>query len=735
MEHDQEGALSFQAYATVAIDQRATRPLDYGIPQDLLSNIEQGTRVLVPLRSQLLKATVLHVRKRTAIKGKVQPIKEVLESLPKELMELARWMARYYATPERKILQSIMPASVRKNTKPKEQLFIKRAKSLTELTELCKELREKKPQQALVLDEVLVNPKGMFLSQLLEKVSRSPIDSLIKSGALTCQKVHVDRSELLDEEFFQTRPKTLNDEQAAALKGITENSGTHLIYGVTGSGKTEIYLQAIQHYLDKGMGTILLVPEIALTAQTIERLKSRLQCRIAILHHRLSDGERYDAWHRIRSGEIPVVVGARSAIFSPVKNLGLIIVDEEQESSYKQSDEMPCYHARDIAILRGKLTGATVALGSATPAFETYTNALSGKYQLHKLTRRATKSSLPKMTIVDMKIERERLKNYSPFSELLLSKINDRCAKGEQTILFLNRRGTYSTQLCGSCGENVSCKHCDVTMTFHRKENLLCCHLCGANMRPPTACPSCKSHDTLKFRGPGTQQIEQNLLAVYPEIRTLRMDADTTRHKGAHDKLFKQFRSGKADVLIGTQMIAKGLHFPSVTLVGILSVDGTLNIPDFRSHEYAYQLLTQVAGRSGRADLPGEVVIQTNVPDNLAITATDFDAFYKEEIASRQFFDYPPHSHMARFILSGPEEEPLRTYSTKLQTALANQLPSTYTIFPPQPCGYARIKDTFRYHILVKGPSPFPISDFAARLSAPRPMKLLYDINPTSTYF
>ena len=738
--------MSFSEYATVALDERVSKPLDYGIPDEMIGRLKEGTRVMVSLRGKELKATVLSVRAKTAVRGKVQPIREILTkdgTLPDDLVQLARWMARYYAAPYRKILNSMMPAAVRKDTKPKEQLFITRNTSQPKLIELAQELREKKPKQAEILDVVLRHPKGVLLSQLLEEsgLTRSPIDTLIKNEILLSKKVRIDRSELMEKEFFPTKNKTLNLEQQSAFDAITQSLGTfktHLLHGVTGSGKTEVYLQAMQQALERGMGVILLVPEIALTSQTIERLKARLQKRMAILHYRLSDGERFDAWHKIRTGEIKIVVGARSAIFSPVQNLGLIIVDEEQENSYKQSEEAPCYHARDIAVVRGKLSNCAVILGSATPSFESYHNAQNGKFSLHTLGRRATSAELPRVTIVDMKVEREKGDRPSIFSALLLRKIRDRFELGEQSLIFLNRRGTYACYHCSSCGKSQSCPHCDISLTFHKNTSKLACHLCGYQAPPSTKCMHCGEEAALQFRSPGTEQIERQLHAIFPEIRTLRMDADTTRHKGAHERLFKQFRSGKADLLIGTQMIAKGLHFPSVTLVGVINIDGSLNIPDFRAPENVFQIVTQVAGRSGRGELPGEVIIQTNMPDNPAIvhaSTEDYAAFYKEEMAHRNYFKYPPYDHLARIVFTGLDEFKTLEYAEAFHKSLLGKLPADFTIYPPTPCGYARIKDNFRFGILIKGNAMYHLSQVLSSMPPPpNKIKVLFDIDPTTTY-
>lgn len=731
-------------YLSLLIDDALDRPLDYAIPKHLVGTLKPGMRALVPLRNRQVKGTIIALKKRPEIE-KVQPILSLLNdegAVTKELFELAEWMSRYYVTPLRRVLKLILPSSVRGESSAKHQAHVKRLKSPKELVLLCQELQQKHPAQAKVLEALLPHPQGLLLTELLEKakVTKSPVETLAKKGLIALEEVRIDRSPLEEFEFFPTKAKTLTLEQNSALERITESLerfDVHLLHGITGSGKTEVYLQAIDTVLKKGESVILLVPEIALTAQTIERLKGRFQKKIAILHHRLSHGERHDAWHAIRRGEIPIVVGARSALFSPTPNLGMIIVDEEQENSYKQTDEMPCYHARDVAIMRCKLANIPCILGSATPSLESYYNARHKKYSLTTLKARATKALLPKVTLIDLNREIEKEKKLPLIAAPLLRAIEERFKKGEQTLLFLNRRGYHTTFLCTKCQESLKCPHCEITLTFHKGANTLSCHLCDTTLSPPPReCPKCHSDETMQFRGAGTEQVERMLHAIFPEIRTLRMDADTTRHKGSHDKLFKQFRSGKADVLIGTQMIAKGLHFPSVTLVGVLNTDSALNMPDFRASENVFQLLAQVAGRSGRGQLPGEVMIQTRLPDHPVITLASeerYEEFFDLELSSREAFDYPPFKRLARLIFSGPDEAQVRTFAESLQTFLRKNLSSDFQFLPVTPCGYAKIKDRYRFNFLIKGPHFLKLSTLKFPLP-PRDVRFLIDIDPMTTF-
>ncbi len=742
----------FSAYASVVLDVSVDKILDYGVTSDQMNNIRRGIRVEVPIKGRMCSGYILNVKDKPTFTP-VKPISKILSEtklISDDLFELSLWMARYYCAPLRDIFKMILPPGVRQIMPPKEQLFVMRGKTKEELRKLCEELRLKKPAQAAILDVILNVKKGILLSQLLEesKCSSSTVKILAKKQWLILDTIRIDRSPLIDEEYFMTKPKRLNEEQAAALSKICASLDqnhfqTHLLYGITGSGKTEVYLQAIEKALKDDKGIIMLVPEISLTMQVIERFRSRFQEKIAILHHRLSQGERNDEWHHIQSGAAKIVIGARSAIFSPVVNLGLIIVDEEHEQSYKQNEFSPCYQTRDVAVMRGKLTSSTVILGSATPSLESYYNAQRGKYTLSVLHQRADTASLPTVTIVDMRKEFEKAKGITHFSDLLLTKIKRRQERGEQTILFLNRRGYHTILRCPGCLQTIKCAHCDIPLTFHLGDNCLACHLCGYQLTPPPSeCAQCRGAKPLKFRGVGTEQIEKILHNIFPGIRTLRIDADTTRHKGSHQKLLRDFGTGKADVLIGTQMIAKGLHFPEVTLVGVLNSDASLNIPDFRASEIVFQLITQVAGRSGRGVTPGEVIIQTSLPDNSTIqhaAKQDYLGFYQEEIAIRELFLYPPFMHMAKLIFSGIHSQKTLEAAQQMRDSLITHLPPYFEIHSVVPCGYAKVKDKYRYQFLLRAPHLSPLhpalSTIQEKYTLPRQVKMFVDVNPSSTFF
>ncbi len=481
-----------------------------------------------------------------------------------------------------------------------------------------------------------------------------------------------------------------------------------LLFGVTGSGKTEVYLQAIAHALQRGLGAIVLVPEIALTPQTVQRFASRFGARIAVLHSALSDGERYDEWHRIRNGEAVVVVGPRSAVFAPVRNLGLIVVDEEHEPSYKQ-DEAPRYNARDAAVMRGWLERCAVVLGSATPAMESWLNVEKGKYAAAHLTRRVAGRPMPRVNIVDMRVETAKAGHVQIFSGVLLEALKLRLERGEQSILFLNRRGYATSLVCPKCGAVAECPSCSVAYTYHQADTCLRCHICGGWRPVPETCPGC-GDPAFKFTGFGTQRVEIALKRCFPQAQVLRMDADVTARKNSHDELLAVFKSGRADILIGTQMIAKGLDFPNVTLVGVLAADASLHMPDFRAAERTYQLLAQVSGRAGRAELPGEVYVQTFSPDHPAVRAAasdeGFAPFAAAELAERRAGGYPPYTHLACVTFKGPDEAKVRFVAESVERGLRRALAGTNVLLSEAcPAPLAKAKDHYRYQLLLRAPT------------------------------
>lgn len=741
-----ENPLSNVSVAEVLLDDALAKTLDYSIPISWQEQLQIGMRVQVPVRGSLREGTLVALKQSSPF-SKLQPLHKLLlenEAIPSDLFRLAQWISHYYCTSLQIALKAILPPSVRGETKQKMQKFFERQASLDTLSSLAASLRGKSPKQAEILDLFLKSPQGLFLSELTEhKVSKSALATLLEKKLISLKQVPIDRSLSFEADYLPTLPKKLKEEQSQALDAIVTNLRSHLfsvrlIHGITGSGKTEVYLQAIQEALLLNKGVIFLVPEIALTAQMIEKLKSRFQERVAILHSRLSQGERLDAWRGMRKGEIRIAVGARSAIFSPIQSLGLIIVDEEHEASYK-SEDSPHYNGRDVAIVRGKITSSTVLLGSATPSLESYSNARNGKYALSTLTLRAEARDLPQITLIDMKEERRKNNQFTLFSDPLIAGIKKRLSLGEQTILFLNRRGYHTIQMCKNCGKTTQCPECDVNLTFHLQENTLSCHLCGYHLSPPPPiCPHCQEKETFKFKGIGTELVERSLHALLPQVRTLRIDGDTTKHKGSSDRLFKQFRSGKADVLIGTQMIAKGLHFPHVTLVAVLNADAALQVPDFRAAEHTFQLLTQVAGRSGRGALPGEVLLQTQLPSHPIIQFTlkqNYKEFFESEIATRELFQYPPFNHLVKIICKGKSLALVQNEGEKIRSYLLSHLSERVEILPLVPCGHAKIKGDFRLQFLIKTPQIAPLLPWLKNVkNQDRKIQCIIDIDPLSTF-
>ncbi len=524
----------------------------------------------------------------------------------------------------------------------------------------------------------------------------------------------------------QTMSIVLNEVQRKVLQQVNEAVERHerrtfLLHGVTGSGKTQVYIEAIRHCVDAGQTAIVLVPEISLTPQTVRRFKSHFGERVAVVHSRMSPGERHDVWRHTLRGDHSIIIGPRSAVFAPLRNLGLIVVDEEHESSYKQFDGIPRYNARDVAIMRGVLTGATVVLGSATPSVESYTNATEGKYSLLQMPNRIDGARLPDITIVDMTMERKReyaglrdsllpeqrarLKDFrqSLISSVLKEKILDRLEKREGIILLQNRRGFAPFVECPECGYNETCDNCNVSMTFHLTKKHLRCHYCGQTRQPHSVCPQCGGNN-IRMQGAGTQRIEEDLKAMFPDARVLRMDLDSTSRKGAHDRLLRTFGAGEADILLGTQMVAKGLDFGHVTLVGVISADTQMLLPDFRASERTFQLLTQVAGRSGRSTLHGEVIIQTHQPGHYTLQHVkdhDFPEFYRQELETRRELEYPPFSRLVLVETSGTMEEAVRQTAEQIGRALHREHGSM-VVLGPAPAVIGKIKKMFRWHIVIK---------------------------------
>src|ERR1043165_4401429 len=690
------------SYVRVIIDRAIHRELDYSVPESLMSRIGVGSRVRVPFREKSALATVVAVTDHSEAKG-IRLIEAVVGEAPvlsEQLLELGRWISIYYCCPIETVMRSLLPQVIRRaEVGWKKQLFVQ-PRSQIDNGQLEK-LRKRAPRQAELLEAILRLEAPIRASQLLKQTSldNQTLRALVKRGVVELREEAVVRDPHADEQFIATSNLILNQEQTQAFKEVAqaldspEKSRPILLHGVTGSGKTEIYLQAIRAALNRGSTAIVLVPEISLTPQTVERFKGRfadVQDAVAVLHSHLSEGERHDEWHKIHSGRARIVIGARSAVFAPLKNLGLIVVDEEHETSYKQ-EEAPRYHARDVAVVRANIEKAVVILGSATPSLESYHNATVGKYRLVTLTERVDQNQMPLIRVVDLRQERRKEKKAAILSEKLSQAIADRLEKREQTILFLNRRGFSTSLVCSNCGEAQNCPNCSVALTFHQysfqgsaspktMSGRLSCHLCGHTAAVPKKCPAC-GQDALIYYGFGTEKVESTVAQIFPKAVVRRMDADSMTRKEAYRETLRNFRTGKIDILVGTQMIAKGLHFPNVTLVGIINADLALHLPDFRAGERTFQLLTQVAGRAGRGETPGQVFVQTYTPFSPSIQFArhhDFAGYFQQELEFRERCDFPPFKHAVLITVRSAHEGRAKLSAETLKRRLREALPEEF---------------------------------------------------------
>jgi primosomal protein N' (replication factor Y) len=702
-------------FARVIVEVARNREFDYRIPEALREAVHVGSQVIVPFGKSEARGYVVALPASVTF----QNLKEIRDVAGRKavvsetMLKLARWMADYYLAPYEISVRTVLPSAVRK----KGAAFVERLQVV--VTEKSRdaaavlELRKRAPKQAAALD-ILLGGGPAFLNHLAQAAHTSPaaIHGLEAKGFVQIAKEKVTRDPLANLTFLRTEAPQLMPQQEDALKIIRQSIETLappvvLLFGVTGSGKTEVYLQAIKHTLARGQGAIVLVPEIALTPQTIERFRGRFGEDVAVLHSRLSQGERHDEWHRIHDGVARIVVGPRSAVFAPVHNLGLIVVDEEHEPSYKQ-EEAPRYNARDVAVVRGRLEKCAVVLGSATPALESFHNVRRGKYALAELPARVDHRQMPVVRVVDMRIEAEREGRPNIFSRDLIEAIRTRIERAEQTMLFLNRRGYASQLICPKCGFVAQCRACSVALTYHKSTDELLCHICGARQRVPERCPAPKCGDpAFKYAGLGTQRVEVILHKLFPIARVTRMDSDTTTQKGSHRRILNEFRGGKIDVLVGTQMIAKGLDFPNVTLVGVVFADMSLHKPDFRAAERTFQLLTQVAGRAGRGDLKGEVFVQTYTPHHPAIQAArrlDYTGFMDQEFEARRELNYPPFTHLVVLTLKGASEQRIQFAGEEFVKQLQPLLGSEVIMTGPMPAPLARAKGLYRFQILLRAP-------------------------------
>ncbi len=734
--------------ATVALFSGMDRELSYSVPLELDGKVWEGSMVRVPLKAFSSVGVVVgisDVSDYDQSKYKLKKLYSLVQEEPVlsgDLIKLAYWMRDYYGCSLQAVFESMIPSVVRagKGALEAKEVFLKKLPTAEEI----EKIKKRAPKQAALCEFFAQYKEPILQSALIRLAKTTPqaVDALVAKGYLDTRNRELNRAAFEDDlssaEIISSEPHPLNAEQQTAFDDIMGdiNSGkfkTRLLYGVTGSGKTEVYMRAMKEVLDAGGSCIFLVPEIALTPQTVGRLKSRLgDCGLVVWHSGLSDGQRLDAWRALARGEARVVVGARSCVFAPLKNLKLVIVDEEHDTAYKQ-DKNPRYNGRDIAVFRASLCGCACLLGSATPALETLYNTNAGKYEISRIRNRIDGCKMPSVFIVDMKRE----KVGAMLSNILCEKLAARLERGEQSILFLNRRGYSKIFECPDCGNVKECPHCSISLTWHKRENIVKCHMCGYTETAPNACPNCGSPKA-KWRGHGTQKVEDVITKMFPSARIGRMDRDAMKRRDNYRKVLGDFRAGKLDILIGTQMIAKGLDFPRVTLVGVIDADISLHMPDFRAAEKTYQLIVQVAGRAGRGDGHGEVIIQTLHPEAAPIQYAkrdDMESFLEEELANRTEYSYPPAMRLVRQIFKSRNDDKLAFYTEEWAKRAEKQFGHMCQIRGPSPAPLERSEDFYRWHIWYFCTSVKPVVAEILKLRKSLPMPgvdEILDVDPMS---
>ncbi|TSA26483.1 primosomal protein N' [bacterium] len=788
-------------YIEVALPINIQETFTYSYPKNVSPQI--GQRVIVDFNYRIQTGIIIGLPEKPAYdEAKIKEIHEIIDEKPlinKELFTFAKWISKYYHCPIGLVFKAMLPAGINVNTIQKivlknpetdDKNFLKVIKYIknngdactiedlkkSKISPLYKNLLEmeergfieierhykRKIQKKVVnciklisdLSDESLSPKQqelwnslqshsepIFMADISTKFSYSIINKLKEKNLIEIYKkeIHPD----IFSHIVQRKPFTfeLTEEQTEVLKKLEaqideHNFHTFLLHGVTSSGKTEVYIRAMKKALSYGKTAILLIPEISLTPQTVERLYSHFGEIIAVLHSKLSDRERLHYWNLLKKGDRKIAIGPRSALFAPLENLGLIIVDEEHENTYKQNERPPLYNARDMAVLRGKINDAVVLLGTATPYLESYHNTQNKKYSLLTMSKRVKNQILPKLTIVDMRQEED---HTEIFSKILKDKIEDRLNKKEQILLFQNRRGYASYVQCVKCGHVLQCRDCNISMTYHSRNKKIMCHYCGYERSMPRTCPECGGY-IFNFGSPGTEKIEQNLQFLFPTARIARMDTDTTTKKNSFQNIFDQVRNGYIDILLGTQMIIKGLDFPNITLVGIVSADVNLNLPDFRASERNFQHIIQVAGRAGRSEKEGEVIVQTFNPKHYSIQYAqkqNFIGFYEHELHLRQELHYPPFTKLARILFLLNNEERLRSYMDGIRNKIAMYpQKDKLIILSPTPAPISKIRKQYRYHILIKAQHQQNINRFIKWLQRnvkiPNYIKIQIDIDPIS---
>ena len=668
---------------------------DYSVPSELQDMIKIGIRVEVPFGKQVLEGFVLEIKSSSDANCKdILSVKDEDVILNEELLELGKRIQSDTLATLISCYQVMLPKALKAK---QGNVINKKFDTFYYLGDVdITSLKLNESQQRIV---DLVLEKGKVLRRELVDISLSSVNTLEKKGVLVSKKTEHYRLSYSDEKV-EKFPLTSDQENVVNSVELDKHD-VYLLHGVTGSGKTEVYMELIEKVIDEGKTSIVLVPEISLTPQMVKRFQNRFGDKIAALHSALNDGEKYDEWRRIVRGEASIVIGARSAIFAPLKNIGLIIIDEEHSDSYKQTDTNPRYSAKDIAIIRGEHYNCPVIMGSATPSLEVMARAQKGVYKYLSLPNRVNGKELPKVEIIDMNQSMGKMRGH--FSETMIKSIEEILEKDEQIILFLNRRGYSSFVTCKNCGHTFKCPHCDITLTYHKSSNTMRCHYCGYGTKVYEVCPEC-NEKSLNNLGVGTQKVEEELNNLFPNARVLRMDFDTTSRKGMHEEMINSFKNHEYDILLGTQIVTKGLDFSNVTLVGVINADTSLNIPDFRSSENTFSLLSQVAGRSGRSSKTGRVVIQTYNPDHYAISFAknhDYLGFYNKEMEIRKILKYPPFYYLCFIRISGKDPNYIFGEANKIRRSLDRNLLST-SILGPSPCSIFKVNNIYRYGIILK---------------------------------
>ncbi|GAB4140445.1 replication restart helicase PriA [Thermopirellula anaerolimosa] len=703
------------AVASIVFGKGVRGTFHYLIPEDLLDAVGPGKRLEVPFgrgnRTQVgYCVEVLWQR----VSGRpLKSVRRVLDEralLSPAMLQLTAWIADRYLCDWGQVLDAVVPAGVRRQAGSRWRIFLRAAVGEADLASLKLTAKQRKVLEILTREDRSWDPRELAAASGCKEGVLQP---LVRRGWVRKESIRVRDQELKPEVFARQSPLALTDEQRAARDAILEvlrsgKHGTILIQGVTGSGKTEVYVQAIEEVVSYGRQAVVLVPEISLTPQTLHRFRSRF-AHVAVLHSHLTDVERARQWEWIASGRVQVVVGARSAVFAPTPHLGLIVLDEEHETSFKQ-EETPRYHARDVALQRAMLENIPLVLGSATPSLESWHGAQSGKYRLVKLSRRIEDRPLPAVRTIDLRAPRGKRGDKGAITRRLDAAVREALARGGQVILLLNRRGFATHIQCARCGHVVRCPDCDIALTHHRSDAAVVCHYCDYRVPAPSCCPECH-FDGIRFSGLGTERLEAEIRARYPGVACLRMDADTMRSRGSHEKALDAFRRGEVRILLGTQMIAKGLDFPNVTLVGVINADTALHFPDFRAAERTFQLVTQVAGRTGRGDQGGEVWVQTFDPENPAILAAvrhDYEQFAGWELPNRQLMHYPPFAQVVRFVVQAVREQSARLAAQNLSERIrqgwsqASDGEALFRLLGPAPAPLAKLRGRFRYHFQIQ---------------------------------